>query len=226
MTMVDNGGITRVKAVPVSRLERVASNGVGMAYIWAAAGTDDLFADVPPFDNPSGDMRLIPDLTAARVLTAAPGWAWAPVDQMSQELEPVPACQRHVLSETVEAARSAGVDLRATFEIEATLLDAAGRPAHAGPGYSTSALALIDEFLLDLVVGARGGRHRGRAVPSRVRTRPVRGLDRRPRPARRRRRSRVRPHADAVRSPPPRPRCELRPDRRSPERSETAATPT
>lgn len=151
MTMVDNGGITRVKAVPVSRLERVAANGVGMAYIWAAAGTDDLFADVPPFDNPSGDMRLIPDLTAARVLTAAPGWAWAPVDQMSQELEPAPACQRHVLRQTVEAARSAGLDLRATFEIEATLLDAAGRPAHAGPGYSTSALALIDEFLLDLV---------------------------------------------------------------------------
>ena len=42
MTMVDNGGITRVKAVPLSRLERVAANGVGMAYIWAAAGTDNL----------------------------------------------------------------------------------------------------------------------------------------------------------------------------------------
>jgi glutamine synthetase len=77
MTMVDNGGITRVKAVPLARLERAATNGVGMAYIWAAAGTDDLFADVAPFDNPSGDMRLVPDLGAARILTAAPGWAWA-----------------------------------------------------------------------------------------------------------------------------------------------------
>jgi glutamine synthetase len=151
MTMVDNGGITRVKAVPIGRLERVAANGVGMAYIWAAAGTDDLFADVQPFDNPSGDMRLIPDLAAARVLTAVPGWAWAPVDQMSQELEPVPACQRDALKRVAEAATAAGIELRATFEIEATLVDPEGRPAHTGPGYSTRALSLIDGFLLDLV---------------------------------------------------------------------------
>jgi glutamine synthetase len=151
MTMVDNGGITRVKAVPLARLERAATNGVGMAYIWAAAGTDDLFADVAPFDNPSGDMRLVPDLGAARILTAAPGWAWAPVDQLSQELEPLPACQRTVLRRTVDATRAAGLDLRAAFEIEATLLDADGRPAHDGPGYSTTAFTLIEGFLFDLV---------------------------------------------------------------------------
>ncbi len=46
---------------------------------------------------------------------------------------------------------SAGLELRATFEIEATLLDAEGRPAHTGPGYSTRALSLLDGFLLDLV---------------------------------------------------------------------------
>ncbi len=151
MTMVDNGGITRVKCVPLARLERAAERGVGMAYIWAAAGTDDLFADVAPFDNPSGDMRLVPDLSAARVLTAAPGWAWAPVDQMSQELEPVEACSRAALRRVADAAARAGLGLRATFETEATLLHPDGSPAHAGPGYSTSALSLIGEFLLDLV---------------------------------------------------------------------------
>ena len=151
MTMVDNGGITRVKAVPLARLERAATNGVGMAYIWAAAGTDDLFADVAPFDNPSGDMRLVPDLGAARILTAAPGWAWAPVDQLSQELEPVPACQRTALRRAVESARAAGLDMRATFEIEATLIDGEGGPAHDGPGYSTTAFTLIEGFLFDLV---------------------------------------------------------------------------
>jgi len=153
MTMVDTGGITRVKSVPLGRLERVAANGVGMAYIWAAVGTDDLFADVAPFNNPSGDTRLIPDLSAARVLTAAPGWAWAPVDQLTQELEPFAACSRTALRRVVESAAQAGVGLRATFEIEATLLHADGSPAHIGPGYSTSALSLIGEFLLDLVAG-------------------------------------------------------------------------
>ncbi len=151
MTMVDNGGITRVKAVPIARLERVAANGVGMAYIWGAAGTDDLFADVAPFDNPSGDMRLVPDLGAARIVTAAPGWAWAPVDQMTQELEPMPGCQRTVLHRTVDAARASGLDFRATFEVEATLFHDDGRPGHNGPGYSTTALALLDGFLFDLV---------------------------------------------------------------------------
>jgi glutamine synthetase len=151
MTMVDNGGITRVKSVPLQRLERVAANGVGMAYIWAAAGTDDLFADVAPFDNPSGDMRLIPDISAARVLTAAPGWAWAPVDQMSQDLEPVDACSRTVLRRVVESGAAVGLDLRAAFETEATLLHPDGGPAHTGPGYSTRALSLIGDFLLELV---------------------------------------------------------------------------
>lgn len=151
MTMVDNGGITRVKAVPLARLERAATNGVGMAYIWAAAGTDDLFADVAPFDNPSGDMRLVPDLAAARILTAAPGWAWAPVDQLTQELEPLPTCQRTVLRRAVESAATAGLEMRATFEIEGTLLHEDGRPAHEGPGYSTTAFALLEGFLFDLV---------------------------------------------------------------------------
>jgi glutamine synthetase len=151
MTMVDNSGITRVKAVPVSRLERVAQNGVGMAYIWAAAGPDDHFAVVAPYDNPSGDMRLIPDLRAARVLAASPGWAWAPVDQMSQELEPVEACQRTVLKRVLERAQAAGLEVRATFETEVTLLRPDGKPAHDGPGYSTRALARLDAFALELL---------------------------------------------------------------------------
>ncbi len=151
MTMVDNGGITRVKAIPISRLERVAANGVGMAEIWAAAGMDDHFAVVAPYDTPSGDMRLIPDLAAARVLAAAPGWAWAPVDQRTQELEVVPACQRSVLKRVIADAAGRGLELKSTFETEMTLLHPDGRPAHDGPGYSTRALVGLEQFAISLV---------------------------------------------------------------------------
>jgi glutamine synthetase len=57
MTMVDNAGVTRVKLVPVSRLETVARSGVGMSSQWAVSSSDDQFAFVPPFDTPSGDTR-------------------------------------------------------------------------------------------------------------------------------------------------------------------------
>jgi glutamine synthetase len=70
---------------------------------------------------------------------------------MTQELEPMPSCQRAVLRRVVADAAGAGIDLRATFEVEATLLDADARPAHIGPGYSTTALARLDGFALELI---------------------------------------------------------------------------
>jgi glutamine synthetase len=151
MTMVDNGGITRVKTVPLGRLAQAAENGVGMAKIWAAAGVHDHFAPVPPFDSPTGDMRLVPDLAAARALHAAPGWAWAPADQRTQDLEPIKTCQRTLLRRVVERAAGLGIALRAAFELELTLLDEAGRPAYAGPGYSPTALLPLEPFALALM---------------------------------------------------------------------------
>ena len=151
MTMVDNGGITRVKTVPLRRLARVAENGVGMANIWAVSGIDDHFAPAPPQDSPSGDMRLFPDLAAAQALHAAPGWAWAPVDQRTQDLEPVATCQRTLLRRVVDRAAAVGIEFRAAFEVEMTLLDADGAPAHDGPGYSPSALLPLEPFAVGLM---------------------------------------------------------------------------
>jgi glutamine synthetase len=152
MTMVDNGGITRVKLVPVARLERVARAGVGMSDVWAVSGVDDHFAfeHAPHFDTPSGDMRLVPVLDAIRPLVAAPGYAWAPVAQHDQELRRLDVCQRSALERTVAAAAAHGVEVRATFELEFTALTADGRPAHDGPGYSPRALLPLQPFALDL----------------------------------------------------------------------------
>jgi glutamine synthetase len=152
LAMVDNGGVTRVKTVPLARLDAAAVSGVGMSYVWRVSATDDHFAFVPPFDSPTGDMRLLPDLAAARVL-ASPGWAWAPVDQCDQELEPLATCQRTLLRRLCERAAAAGIELHAAFETEMTLLEEDGSPAHAGPGYSAPALLPLEPFALALVDG-------------------------------------------------------------------------
>jgi glutamine synthetase len=160
MTFVDNGGITRIKIVPLARLERTAIAGVGMSDVWAVSANDDHFAFdyMPQFDSPSGDMRLVPDLTAVRALAAAPGWAWAPANQYSQELQLLETCQRGALRRATDAAAAVGIEFKATFEVECTLLDGDLRPAHDGPGYSTRALLAIEPFVLQLaeVLEAQG----------------------------------------------------------------------
>jgi glutamine synthetase len=152
MTMVDNGGVTRVKLVPLGRLARVARAGVGMSDVWAVSGVDDHFAfsHAPHFDTPSGDMRLLPVLDAVRPLAAAPGYAWAPVTQHDQELRPLDVCQRSALARVAAAGAARGVEVRATFELEFTLLTSDGRPAHDGPGYSPRALLPLEAFAVDL----------------------------------------------------------------------------
>jgi glutamine synthetase len=151
MTMVDTAGITRVKIVPLRRLEAVARNGVGYSNIWAAVAGNDRFAAVAPWDSPSGDMRLVPDLEALQPLHAAPGYAWAPVRQLDQELGVMPSCQRSIVERIVARAATAGLSFQLTTELEMTLLRSSdGAPAHQGPGYSTQALVPLEQFTLDL----------------------------------------------------------------------------
>ncbi|MFF4414398.1 glutamine synthetase [Streptosporangium sp. NPDC001559] len=156
MTMVDNAGITRVKVIPLRRLESAATGGVGMSTLWAVAGGDDRFAAVPPYDSPSGDLRLFPDLAAARPLPSSPGYAWVPAVQYEQSLEISAGCQRSVLRSVVENARSAGLEFRTVFESEMTLLNPDGTPAHSGPAHSARALLPLEDFTLALVEALDG----------------------------------------------------------------------
>lgn len=151
ITMVDNGGVTRVKAVPVQRFEAAAINGVGMSDTWAVAGVDDNFAFVSPFDGPSGDMRLLPDPGATRCLAVSPGWAWAPGDLRSQELEIMPICQRSILKRVVRQGEQIGIEFKVAFETEMTLLDLDDGPVHRGPGHGMRVLEQLQPFALQLV---------------------------------------------------------------------------
>jgi glutamine synthetase len=157
-TFVDLAGVTRIKGVPVERFADAVRHGVGMSFVSTVFTVDDQIASSPGFDSPTGDMRLRPDPDGVVVLDDAPGWAWAPVNQDSQDLRPMSGCPRAALSAAVDRAAEQGLTFRTAFEVEFNLLDADGRAVHRGPGYGARALFDAGDFAVDLVavLGSQG----------------------------------------------------------------------
>src|SRR5690348_2853038 len=62
VTWVDTSGITRVKAVPLARLEHAAAWGIGMSPVFDAFLLDDSIVSGRFAGGPVGDLRLYPDL--------------------------------------------------------------------------------------------------------------------------------------------------------------------
>lgn len=155
LTIVDNAGVTRTKTVPVGLLGRTARWGVGLTPAFDVMMVNDWITTSPMVGGPTGDLRLIPDLAALRILPAQPGWAWAPADQHTQEDEVFPCCQRSFLKRMVAAAADAGIELRVGCEIEWFLgreePDGRVTPAHDGPAYGAAALAELSDYCRDLV---------------------------------------------------------------------------
>ncbi len=162
LAMVDNAGVTRVKCVPVARLEDAARFGIGLSTVFAVFIVDDAITSALGVEGPSGDMRLVPDPDATVALAAMPGWAWAPVDQYDQEGGIWPGCGRSYLRRMAEGLARRGIDLRAAFEVEFFLGHRGERgpglaeepdpvAAHHGPGYSAIVLTKHQGFGLDLI---------------------------------------------------------------------------
>ncbi len=151
-SFVDNAGITRVKIVPIHKLAGAAVNGIGISNVFAVFGVNDHITTCPGFNSPSGDMRLIPDLSAAVALSGAPGWVWAPVWQYDQEKMIMPICQRHFAGRMADAAAEQGFTFQMTYEMEFTLLDEDDNPVGAGfPSYGIRKLLPVEDFLIALV---------------------------------------------------------------------------
>jgi glutamine synthetase len=153
---VDPSAIVRVKCVPLSRFPQVAASGVGLSTLFDVAMSNDHFALSPGYiDGPSGDLRLRPDASSTVAMAAMPGWAWAPVDQYTQDGERFPACPRWFLRRMVDRLDEMGLRVAAAFEFEFSVGTASGKdgfePAHQGPGYSDIALVANHEFALDLI---------------------------------------------------------------------------
>src|SRR3990170_4019216 len=152
--------IVRVKAVPIGPFAEVASSGVGLSTLFNVAISNDEFALLPGFiDGPSGDLRLRPDPAATVPLAAMEGWAWAPVDQYTQEGEPYPGCPRAFARRMADGFADRGLSVSAAFEFEFSVGvrrdDGEFQPAHEGPGYSDIALVRNHEFAFDLLMAVR-----------------------------------------------------------------------
>jgi glutamine synthetase len=151
LTWVDNAGITRVKAVPTGRLGHAAAWGVGMSPVFDVFVVDDSITTSRFAGGPSGDLRLYPDLDRVSVLAAQPGWAWAPVDRLTQEGEAYPGCQRTFARTAAAAAEAQGLELRMAFEIEWFLGDRDATPACTGPAYGMTRVVELSSYVDDLL---------------------------------------------------------------------------
>ncbi|WP_247746921.1 glutamine synthetase family protein [Streptomyces oryzae] len=159
LTWVDNAGLTRVKAVPANRLPQAVGAGVGMSPCFDVYLVDDSMTASEHIGGPDGDLRLVPDLDRLTVLSAQPGWAWAPVDRYEQDGRPYAACQRGFARRMAERARAEhGIELRAGFEtewvaVQGELPGAGGEPAYPtrGPAYGMARLVETSDYLRDVL---------------------------------------------------------------------------
>jgi glutamine synthetase len=154
VTWVDTSGVTRVKAVPLVRLEHTAAWGIGMSPVFDAFLLDDSIVSGRFAGGPVGDLRLHPDLGRLAVLTALPGWAWAPADRYDQEGEPHPLDARGLARRETERLAASGLSVKAAFEVEWAASVGDGddfTPACAGPAYGMTRLTERGAYLRDVL---------------------------------------------------------------------------
>jgi glutamine synthetase len=154
LNYVDNSGITRVKAVPPTRLEAAATRGVGMSPVFDVLLVDDSVTATEAATAPVGDLRLHPDLARLVNLAAQPGWAWAPVDRRALSGEPHPLCHRNFASRMVARAAELNLSAAMAFEIEWVVSSGAGddfTPVTLGPAYGMTRLVECSDYLREVV---------------------------------------------------------------------------
>ncbi|MFF4492336.1 glutamine synthetase [Streptomyces sp. NPDC001544] len=157
LSYVDTAGIGRVKTVPAARLSAAAAWGVGMSPVFDTFLADDSIVTTEVLGSPDGDLRLYPDLDHLVVLAGQPGWAWAPVDRITQEGERHPGCSRTFLRRIVtEAAERHGISFRAAVEVEWAVGAGPGSdgefvPAVSGPAYGAVRQIELSDYGADLL---------------------------------------------------------------------------
>ncbi|WP_018639095.1 type I glutamate--ammonia ligase [Parafrankia elaeagni] len=154
LTWVDNAGLTRVKGVPLGRLSRAVTHGVGASPSFDTFLVDDSSIVARYAGGPVGDLRLRPDLSRLTQLRAQPGWAWAPADRYALTGHPHPQDARAFARAQAEGLRRRGLHALAGFEIE-WMVSPAGSDdftaACSGPAYGMVRVVELSDYLRDLV---------------------------------------------------------------------------
>ncbi|MET8453866.1 glutamine synthetase family protein [Streptomyces sp. NPDC005209] len=157
LAYVDTAGIGRVKAIPTARLPTAAAWGVGMSPVFDTFLADDSIVTTDVLGSPDGDLRLYPALDRLVELAGQPGWAWAPVDRITQEGERHPGCGRTFLRRTVaDAEERHGLTFLAAVEIEwavglASAPEGEFVPAVSGPAYGATRQIELSDYTADLL---------------------------------------------------------------------------
>ncbi len=153
-TWVDNSGVTRVKAVPLRRLESAAAWGIGASPVFDAFLPDDSIVSGRHAGGPVGDLRLHPDLSRLTVLDGQPGWAWAPAVRYRQDGTVHPQDQRSIARTAADALADSGYQALMAFEIEWALSTTQPdfTPAAVGPAYGYTRMIEQSDYLRDLLV--------------------------------------------------------------------------
>lgn len=150
VTWVDNSGITRVKAVPLERLDSAAAWGIGVSPCFDTF----LFNDLPVTSAVVGDLRLHPDTTRLTVLSGQPGYAWAPGDRYDQEGNAYPGDQRGLAKSAVALLADRGLSAKCAFEVEWVIGQDTDDfvPAVSGPAYGHARLVSRSDYVRDVAV--------------------------------------------------------------------------
>ncbi|MGW3497785.1 glutamine synthetase [Streptomyces sp. NPDC001020] len=157
LAYVDTAGIGRVKTIPTARLASAAAWGVGMSPVFDTFLANDSIVSTDVLGSPDGDLRLYPDLDHLVVLSGQPGWAWAPVDRITQEGARHPACSRSFLRRVVtDAAQHHGITFKAAIEVEWTVGQGSAPgdefvPATSGPAYGATRQIELSDYLDELL---------------------------------------------------------------------------
>jgi glutamine synthetase len=147
----DSGGVLRAKAVPAARIEAFGRAGMGASLTWPVFCVDNhvaMTADI----GVTGDLRLVADLAAGVVLDS--GFGWAPADVHTQDGEVSPLCWRDVARRQVSRLAATGVEVRAGYEMEFTVMDSAGARVDDQRGwiaYGAGEFSALSGFATDIV---------------------------------------------------------------------------